>query len=49
MLSQLESGLHLLRDEYRSLGKYDDAVAVAELMQKLKKVMRAAKALAVRR
>ena len=49
MRTQLESGLHLLRDEYRSVGKYDDAVAVTELMQKLKKVMRAAKALAVRR
>ena len=38
MQSQLESGLHLLRDEYRSVGKHDDAAAVTELMQKLKKV-----------
>ena len=36
--SQLERGLHLLRDEYRSAGKHDDAAAVTELMQKLKKV-----------
>jgi DNA-directed RNA polymerase specialized sigma24 family protein len=38
MQSQLESGLHLLRDEYRSVGKNDDALAVTELMRKLKKV-----------
>jgi hypothetical protein len=38
MRSQLESGLHLLREEYRSVGKNDDALAVTELMQKLKKV-----------
>jgi hypothetical protein len=49
MQSQLESGLHLLRDEYRSVGKNDDAVAVTELMQKLKKVVRTVKGLAVRR
>jgi DNA-directed RNA polymerase specialized sigma24 family protein len=36
--SQLERGLHLLRDEYRSVGKNDDALAVTELTQKLKKV-----------
>jgi hypothetical protein len=36
--SQLERGLHSLRDEYRSVGKHDDAAAVTELMQKLKKV-----------
>jgi hypothetical protein len=40
--SELESGLHLLRDEYRSVGKTDDALAVTELMQKLKKVARCA-------
>jgi hypothetical protein len=51
MRSQLESGLHLLRDEYRSVGKNDDALAVTELMQKLKKVASAqtVKGLAVRR
>jgi hypothetical protein len=38
MRSQLERGLHLLRDEYRSVGKNDDALAVTELIQKLKKV-----------
>jgi hypothetical protein len=38
MRSQLESGLHLLREEYRSVGKNDDALAITELMQKLKKV-----------
>jgi hypothetical protein len=42
MRSQLESGLHLLRDEYRSVEKIDDAVAVTELMQKLKKVAKCA-------
>jgi DNA-directed RNA polymerase specialized sigma24 family protein len=51
MRSQLESGLHLLRDEYRSVGKNDDALAVTELMQKLKRVadVRPVKGLAVRR
>jgi hypothetical protein len=49
--SRLESGLHLLRDEYRSAGKVDDASAVTELMQKLKKVasVQTVKGLAVRR
>jgi hypothetical protein len=42
MRSQLESGLHFLRDEYRSVGKDDDALAVTELMQKLKKVAKCA-------
>jgi DNA-directed RNA polymerase specialized sigma24 family protein len=49
--SQLERGLHSLRDEYRSAGKNDDALAVTELMQKLDKVatVRMVKRLAVRR
>jgi hypothetical protein len=51
MRSQLERGLHLLRDEYRSVGKDDDALEVTELMQKLKKVagVQTVKGLAVRR
>jgi ATP phosphoribosyltransferase regulatory subunit HisZ len=49
--SQLERGLHSLRDEYQSAGKNDDALAVTELMQKLNKVatVRTVKGLAVRR
>jgi hypothetical protein len=49
--SQLERGLRSLRDEYRSVGKDDDASAVTELMQKLNKVAtaRTARRLAVPR
>jgi hypothetical protein len=51
MRAQLESGLHLLREEYRFVGKNDDALAVTELMQKLRKVAQCAngKGWAVRR
>jgi hypothetical protein len=49
--SQLEGGLHRLRDDYRSAGKDDDALAVTELMEKLNKVatLRTARGMAVRR
>jgi hypothetical protein len=49
--SQLESGLLLLRDEYRSMRKSDDATAVTELIQKLKRLakVRMTKGLAIHR